>query len=200
MPESQQDDVVICPCCKKPKSRTTVWRHMKAAKSKAQAQAPIVLDESLPPPKRRRIAHFQADAGSSSSGHMPSFDPGPPPLFLDPPADLDLPQLPGDARTVPPRPRRFFDDALLGLHVRTHRNPDDSNDEDSEDAPEEVAVEDPELIDPRTDDFWNEEDADMEDEVDPREGVVSDWDILAENFIAEAEEFGTSVHSSLHTP
>ena len=206
-----------------------VWRHMKAAKSKAQAQAPIVLDELLPPPKRRCIAHFQADAGSSSSGHpqfhapsfdtdppppfyAPSADPSPPfhapsadrpppfhvpsfdtdlsPPFLDPPADLDLPQPPS---TVPPRPRRSFDDILLGLHGRTHRNPDESNDEDSEDAPEEVAAEDPELVDPGTDDVWNEEDADTEDELDLREGVVSDWDILAEKFITEAEEFGMSV-------
>ena len=164
---------------------------MKAAKSKAQVQAPIVLDGSLPPPKRRRIAHFQADPGSSSSGHpqfhAPSFDPDRSPPFLDPPADLYLPQPPS---TVSPRPRRSFDDILLGLHARTHRNPDESNDEGSEDAPEEIAVEDPELIDPGT-----EEDADMEDEVDPHEGVVSDWDILAEKFIAEAEEFGTFVHS-----
>lgn len=180
----------------KPKSRTTIWRHTNAAKSNAQAQAPVVLDESLPPPKRRRIAHFQA-AGSSSSGHpqlrVASFDPDPSLPLFDPPADLDLHQ-------PLPRPRRFLDDALLGLHARTHRNPDESSDEDSEDAPEEVAVDDAQLVDPGTDDVWNEEDTDTEDEVDTREGVVSDWDILAEKLIAEAEEFGTFANSLLHTP
>jgi len=61
------------------------------AEAQAQAQAP-------PPPKRCRITNFQADAGSSSSGHpqlhAPSFD-------LDPPADLGLLQLPDIRENLP---------------------------------------------------------------------------------------------------
>jgi len=78
------------------------------AEAQAQAQAP-------PPPKQRCIANFQADAGSSSSGHpqlhAPLFD-------LDPPADLGLLQLPEDARTVPSC--RFVNEVLLDLHAQTH--------------------------------------------------------------------------------
>ena len=50
--------------------------------------------------------------------------------------------------------------------------------------------------DPRTDD---REDVDMEGEVDPHKGIVSDWDILAEDFIVEAHERGMFEHSLLHT-
>ena len=39
----------------------------------------------------------------------------------------------------------------------------------------------------------------MEDDVDPCEGIVLDWDILAEEFIVEAKELGTFEHSLLHT-
>ena len=39
----------------------------------------------------------------------------------------------------------------------------------------------------------------MEGEVGPREGIVSDWDLLAEEFIAEAEELGKFEHSLLQT-
>ena len=39
----------------------------------------------------------------------------------------------------------------------------------------------------------------MEEEEDPCGDVVSHWDILAEDFIAEAEEFGKSKDSLLHT-
>jgi hypothetical protein len=35
--------------------------------------------------------------------------------------------------------------------------------------------------------------------VDPREGIVPDWDMLAEEFIVEAEELGKFEHSLLHT-
>jgi len=183
-----------------------VWCHKKkAAKAQAQAeveaqaQAPIVQHESLPPPKRHRITH-QADASPSSSGrpqlHAPSFDSDLPLPFLDPPADLDLPQLPEDAHTVPPC--RFTDNVLLDLHAWTHQNPDENNDGDPEDAPEEDAV-DADSIDPGTGDFWNEEDVGVEGEVDPCEGIVSLWDILTEKFIVEAEEFGKFAHSLLDT-
>jgi len=40
----------------------------------------------------------------------------------------------------------------------------------------------------------------MEGDVDPREGIVSDWDLLAEEFIVEAEELGKFWNSSLHSP
>jgi len=39
----------------------------------------------------------------------------------------------------------------------------------------------------------------MEEEEDPCGDVVLHWDILAEDFIAEAEEFGKSKDSLLHT-
>ena len=158
--------------------------------------------ESLPPPKWHCITYFQADASPSSSGcpqlHAPLFDSDPPLPLLDPPADLDLPQLPGDTHTVPSH--RFANDALLDLHAWAHQNPNESDKEDSEDAPEGDAVEGANTIDLGTDDFWNEEDADMEGKVDPHEGIISDWDILAEKFIVEAEEFGKFAHSLLHTP
>jgi len=78
------------------------------AETQAQAQAP-------PPPKQCHIANFQADAGSSSSGHPQLhallFD-------LDPPADLGLLQLPEDARTMPSH--CFVDEVLLDLHAQIH--------------------------------------------------------------------------------
>jgi len=155
------------------------------AKAAAQAQA-----QAPPPPKRHRIANFQADAGSSSSGHpqlhAPSFD-------LDPPADLGLLQSPEDARTVPSH--RFIDEVLLDLHARTHRITDETDDESSEDALEGNT----DSVDPRIDDFRNGEDIDTEGEVDPREGVVSNWDMLDEEFIAEAEGLGKFEHSLLRT-
>ena len=183
-----------------------VWHHKKKAAEaqaqaevKAQAQAPIVQHESLPPPKQHHITH-QADASPSSSGHpqlhTPSFDSNLPLPFLDPPADLDLPQPPEDAHTV--LPHRFANNILLDLHARTYQNPDENNDRDPKDAPEKDAV-DADSIDPRTGDFWNEEDVDVEGEVDLRKGIVSLWDILTEKFIMEAEEFGKFAHSLLDT-
>ena len=150
-------------------------------------------------PKRRRIAHFQADASSSRSGH-PQFHAPPPesnsPLpCLDPPAASDLPQSPVYTRAIPSG--RFVDDVLLRLHTRTHQATDESDNEDSEDASGGDAAEAANSTDPETDGFSIEEDVDTEDEVDPRKGIVSDWDLLAEEFIVEAEELGKflSVHS-----
>ena len=40
----------------------------------------------------------------------------------------------------------------------------------------------------------------MEGEVDPHEGVVLDWDSLAEDFIMEAQERSKFEHFLLHTP
>ena len=39
----------------------------------------------------------------------------------------------------------------------------------------------------------------MECNVDSHEGIVSDWDLLAEEFIVEAEEHGKFEHLLLHT-
>ncbi len=40
----------------------------------------------------------------------------------------------------------------------------------------------------------------MEGDVDPHEGIVSSWDLLAKEFIVEAEELGKFEHPLLHTP
>ena len=52
-----------------------------------------------------------------------------------------------------------------------------------------IVVEAADSVDHKTDD-WNGEDVAMEGDVDPREGIVSDWDLLAEEFIVEAEGLG----------
>jgi len=164
-----------------------MWRHMKAR-----------LLEEL------GVTDFQADANSSSGGdpdpelHALSFEFNPSLPLLDPAAASDLLQSPGDARTE--ASGRFLDDVLLDLHTRTHRTTDDNDNEDSEDAPEGGAVEAADAIDPETNDFSDGEDIDIEGDVDPREGIVSDWDLLTEEFIVEAEELGKFEHSLLHTP
>jgi len=201
-----ESDLIICPCCNNLKHRSTVWRHKKRAAQaqaqaevEAQAQAPIVQHESFPPLKWRCITHCQADASPSSSGcpqlHTPSFDSDLPLPFLDPPDDLDLPQPPGDACTIPSR--QFADNVLLDLHAWTHRNPDENNDDDKD--PEDAPEKDADSIDPGTGDSRNEEDIGVEDGVDPREAIALLWDILTERFIVEAVEFGEFVHSLLHT-
>ena len=126
--------------------------------------------ESLPPPKQRRIA---------------------------PPAASNPPQSPGYARSIPSG--HFVNNFLLNDHARTHQATDES-DNDSEDALERDATEATDPVGPGTNDLWNEEDVNMEDEVDLREGIVSGLDILAEEFVAEAEELGKSKHYLLHTP
>ena len=88
---------------------------------------------------------------------------------------------------------------LLGLHAQTHRTTDESDNEDSEDTLEGDAAEDADTIDPRADDFWDGEDVDIEDEVGPHEDNVSDWDILAQDFIVEAERLRKFEGSLLHT-
>ena len=80
-----------------------------------------------------------------------------------------------------------------------HAPSNQSDDEDSEGAIEGDAVEATDHFDYETDDFWNGEDVAVEGDVDPREGIVSDWDLLTEEFIVEAEELGRFGHSSLHT-
>jgi hypothetical protein len=144
---------------------------------------PIVQLESPPPPKSRTdnnssTSHSRADASSSSSDY-------PPPQL----------QSPGDALTEVSGP--FVDDVF---RARAHRTTDQSDDEDSVDALEGDAVEAADSVDHETDDLWNGEDVAMEGNVDPREGIVSDWDLLAEEFIVEAEELGKFEHSLLHAP
>ena len=140
--------------------------------------------ESPPPPKQRRIAHFQAgqeDASSSSSGHPPP-QLHPPPFEFNPSLPLlDPPSAPavGDAVTGAPGP-------FTGQ----------SNGVDSEDALEGAAN----SINHKTDGFQNREDVAIGGDADPREGIVSDWDILDEEFIAGAEKLGKSEHSLLHSP
>ena len=139
----------LCSCgCNRRVHRTTEWRHKKR-----------VQPESPPPPKRRRIAHFQAESpvitpdkqnrartdnipSSSHSRvdtsdrqlHAPSFDEFNPSL-----PSLDSP---------PAHP-----------HTRKHRTADQSDDEDSEDVVEGDAVEGLEAanyVDHESDDFRNE--------------------------------------------
>jgi len=146
-----------------------------------------VRHESLPPPKRCRIAQFQTDAGSSSSGsgdpqlHTPSFNFNPSLPFPDPQhAEVS---------------DRFIDDVLLNLHLhtRTHRAIDNSDNEGPEDTPKGDAVKAPDSVDPGTNDFSDGEDVDTEGNVDPCEGIIVDWDTFA-------EELGEFEPSSLHIP
>lgn len=105
--------------------------------------------------------------------------------MLDPPPTSNLLQQPGDALTEVSG--LFVGDVLLNLHTWTHRTTDQSDDEDSEGTLEEDAIGVADYVDHETDDG---EDVAMEGDADPREGIVSDWDILAEESIVEAEELG----------
>ena len=92
----------------------------------------------------------------------------------------------------------FVHDYLLNLHTRNHRTTDQSDDEDSEGVVEGDVVEGLEAadrVDHESDDLWNGEDIAMEGDADPRKGIVLDWDLLAEQFIVEAEELGNFGHS-----
>jgi hypothetical protein len=117
--------------------------------------------------------------------------------LLDPPPASSSLQPPGDALTE--ASGHFIDDFLLNLHTWTHQTTDQSNNKDSEGALKGDAVEAANYIDHETDNFWNEEDVAMEGNVDSHEGIVSDWDLLAEEFIVEAEELRKFGHSLLHT-
>jgi hypothetical protein len=213
----------LCSCgCNRPVSKSTEWRHKNRRRS---LRSLPVQPESPPPPKRRRIAHFQAESPiitpgkqkqtriSSSSHsrvddsdhpqffsfpqlHAPSFDESDTSLpLLDPPPASNLLQPPGDALTE--ASGRVVDDVLLNLHTRTHRT-DQTDDEDPEGTLE-GDVEAADYADHETDDFFNGEDVAVEGDADPREGIVSDWDLLTEEFIVEAEELSKFGHSLLHT-
>ena len=222
VPELRKGPLCLCNCgCNRQVSRWTKWRHQKPPL--------IVQPESHPPPKRRHIAHFQAgqesfvirpgkqkqsstdnnssishsraDAGSSPSDHpqlhapSPKFNPSLP--LLDLPPALNLLQSPGDALTD--ASGLFVNNVLPNLHTRTHRTTDQSDDEDSEGALGGDAVVAPDYVDHETDDSWDGEDVAVESDADPREGIVSDWDLLTEDFVVQAEELGKFGHSLLHT-
>ena len=116
-------------------------------------------------------AHSRVDASDHPQLPAPSFDDDPPPASFQPP---------GKALTE--ASGHFVND------TRTHRTTDQSDDEDSEGALEGDAIEASDYVDHETDDFWNGEDVAVEDNVDPCEGIVLDWELLTEEFIVEAEE------------
>jgi hypothetical protein len=117
--------------------------------------------------------------------------------LLDPPLAPSSLQPPGDTCTE--ASGCFVDNILLDRHAQTPQTTDQNNDKDSGDALEGDAVNTANPIDHETDDFWNREDAAMEGDVDPCEGIVSDWDLLAKEFIVEAEELSKFECSLLHT-
>jgi hypothetical protein len=106
----------------------------------------------------------------------------------------------------------FVNDILLRLHAQTHQTTDSSDNEDSDNAFSDSGNEDSDdaldgdevkaavSINPETNDFRNGENVDMEGGVDPCEGIVSDWEILTEEFIVRAAEFSKFEPSFLHTP
>ena len=139
--------------------------------------------ESLSPPKWCHVTLFQMGKGS-----LPSFD-LPPALNLHQSAGVECTQPSG----------HVVDDILLSLCAWTHPTTNQSDGEDSEDNLKGDTVEATDSIDPETDDFSNGEDIDMEGDANLRKGNVSDWDLLAEEFIVKAEELGEFEHSFLHT-
>jgi len=171
-----------------------MWDHIIATMMQGES-------ESCPPPKQRHIAPLQADASSSSSGHpqfhTPSskFNPSLP-FFNPPAASTNLPQSPGYARSIPSS--QFVNNVPLNLHTRTCQAIDESDNE-SEDALNGDAAEATDPTGPGTDGLWNGEDIDMEDKVDPHEGIIPDSDILVEEFLMEVEELGKSKYYLLHT-
>ena len=160
----------------------TRWTLLRQKKKKKKTPPLTTQHESPPPPKWLHIADSQANPS------MPSLDPSP---------ALNLLQPPGYAVTEASFPS--VDSVPLNLHAQTHRSINQSDDEDSEDALEVDAVEAADSLDQEYDESWDGEVVAMEGEVDPREGIVSDWDLLAVRFIAEAEELGKFEHSLLQT-
>jgi hypothetical protein len=155
-----------------------IWHHLKARSSHDTIEP-----ESLPPLKWHGITLFQTGKGS-----LPSFD--------LPPA-LNLHQLPGVECTQPFS--HIIDDILLSLCAWTHPTTNQSDGEDSEDNLKGDTVEATDSIDPETDNFCDGEDIDTEGDTNLHKGIVSDWDLLAEEFIVKAEELGEFEHSFLHT-
>ena len=90
----------------------------------------------------------------------------------------------------------LVDDFLRNFHTQTHRIADQGDDEDSE-SDEDLEAAD--YVDDESDDSRNGEDNAMEGDADPREDIVSDWDLLTEKFIVDAEELGNFGHFLSHT-
>ena len=216
LPAPRKHPVLLCKCgCNGQVTRWTARRHRMA-----HASPLIPQHESPPPPKRRHITHSQAgqesfivrpekqkqsrtansvshsraDVGSSFSDHprfstpqshasSSGFNPSLP--LLSSPVEPNTLESPGDTRTEATR---------LSVDNQTT---DQSDDADSDDTLERDAVE---AFDHETDDLWDEEGVASEGDADPREGIVSDWDLLVEEFLVEAEELGKLEHSSLYTP
>jgi len=179
----------------------------RIAHSQVGQESPIIGPGKQKQPRMSNSSTFCSHAGASSSSsdrpqlftpqvHAPSFEVNPSLPFLDPVAS-DSSQSPGDSCT---EVSGHFVDGVLLLHTRAYRPSDQSDDGDSKDSLEEDAVEAVDSVDQVTDEFWNGEDSAMEDVVDPHEGIVSDWDLLAEEFTVEAEELGQFECSLLHTP
>ena len=116
--------------------------------------------------------------------------------FLDPPPALNSLQSPRDESDKVSG--HFADDFLLS-QAQTHQTTDQNDDEGSENALEGDAVRAADSIDHKTDRFWNRENVAIKCDVDLREGIVLDWDLLAKEFIVEAEKHGQFEHSLLHT-
>lgn len=165
-------------------TRWTIRRHMKRLEKSRVTDAQV---HATPPP--------DGDPELPAPAFEFEFNPSLP--LLDPPAASEPLQSPEDVRT---EASDHVDDILLTLHTQTHRTTEDSDEEDPEGALEWDAVEAADTINIEPDDFRDGEDVDIEGDTDPREGVVSDWDLLAEEFIVEAEELSKLEHSLLHTP
>ena len=93
-------------------------------------------------------------------------------------------------------PGLLVDDFLRNFRTQTYQIADQSDDEDSEG---DKNLEAADYVDDECDDSQNEEDNAMKGDADPREGIVSDWDLLTEKFIVEAEELGNFGQSLSHT-
>jgi hypothetical protein len=185
----EKHPIYMCGCgCEHELTRWLTWCHEKLHPSLP------VQPESPPPPKRCRISstsHSRVDASdhpqfSTPQLHAPSFDNFNPSLNSPPVSNLLQP--PGDALTE--ASGLFVDNVLLT---------DRSDDKDSEGALEGDAVEAADYVDHETDNFWNREDVAVEGDADPHEDIVSDWDLLTEEFIVKAKELGKFGHSLLHT-
>jgi hypothetical protein len=224
-PESKRKDPYrICGCgCNCLLSRSAVYRHERSLASPPPLKRRRIAhvqggqESFITRPRKEKQSrtgnnsstfHSHADASSSSSDHSrfstpqvhsSSFEFNPSLPLLDPPAASNLLQSPGDQRTE--ASGLFVDNVSLNLHARTRRT-GQSDDEDSEDDLEgDVVAAD--SVDHESDDFWNGEDVATEsDDVDPREGIISDRDLLIEKFIVEAEELGKFEHclSNTSTP
>jgi hypothetical protein len=68
----------------------------------------------------------------------------------------------------------FVDEVPSDLHARTHQLTEESDGKDSEDTPKEEAAEASDLVNPETVGFENGEDIDMEGDLGPHGGAVSD--------------------------